>query len=114
MPCAANAVKVDRFETAPGHPHIHQQTGAHSCAAESPMRTNQRKMGEGWIGSGGASGTRTPELRITQIHPTRVTHIPPTAPLSKTKDARAKLGDLSGTGEKGVVAGTVVPTSYPC
>jgi len=56
VPCAANAVKVDRFETAPGHPHIQQQTGAHSCAAESPMRTNQRNMGRGWIGSGGASG----------------------------------------------------------
>ena len=28
------------------------------------MWTDQNAMGEGWIGSGGASGTRTPDLRI--------------------------------------------------
>ena len=31
------------------------------------MWTDQRNMEEGWIGSGGASGTRTPDLRI-MIH----------------------------------------------
>ena len=48
VPRAVNTVKVDRFATAPGHPHFQQQTGAHNCAAEALMWTDQRNMDGGW------------------------------------------------------------------
>ena len=36
------------------------------------MWTIQRSMVKGWIGSGGASGTRTPDLRIKHSLPLQV------------------------------------------
>ena len=36
------------------------------------MWNSQRNMGEGWIGSGGASGTRAPDLRIKHSLPLQV------------------------------------------
>ena len=58
----SSQLKVSAFGRA--RPHTSHQTGVHDCAANGPMWNSQRKMEEGWIGSGGASGTRTPDLRI--------------------------------------------------
>ena len=58
----SSQLKVSAFGRA--RPHTPHHTGAHNCAAEGPMWADQNAMGEGWIGSGGASGTRTPDLRI--------------------------------------------------
>ena len=63
------------------------------------MWNSQRNMGEGWFGSGGALGTRAPDLRIKHSLPLQVELSVPRRAVAQVKVNQALVGDADLFGD---------------